>query len=298
MKKGFIYLMSTMVLLTPVSYAVEYTGVMEKVQKTNTLTVGYRKSSIPLSYAATTGKPMGYTIDLCSHIIADMKKELNKPNAKIVFHEVSLENRIPSVVNGVVDFECGASINTEERKKQVAFSYDYYVSGIKILTKTHSGIKGIKDLNHKKIAISTGTTTDERIKTYLQAHGLQAQLIYAKDHDQSFALLRSGEADAFIMNDVVLAGLRANAKDPLKYVIVDPALWTEAYAIMLPKEDHELKALVDNTLSRMMKEGIAASIYQKWFMENIPPKNANLQLPLNQKTKDIWSHPTDKEIPF
>lgn len=296
MKKIFIQLCGVMALLAPLAYAQEYTGTMKKIQDTNTISIGYRESSIPFSYLNEQQRPVGYAMDLCNQVVLDIKKTLNKPNLEVQLTPVTSQTRIPLMMNGTVDLECGSTTNSIERQKQVSFSDSYYVTEVKILTKKGSAIKNLADLNNKTVVTTTGTTSDRYIQGYMQKHGLRAKYVYGKDHAESFLMVESDRADAFVMDDVLLAGLRANAKDPNAYVIVGDAISIEPYGVMMRKNDTDLKAAVDRSLEKLMKNGQAAKLYNKWFTQPIPPKGINLRLPLSPRLVELFAHPNDTGV--
>lgn len=276
--------------------AAEFTGTMKKIQETGVVTIGYRESSIPFSYLDDKQRPIGYAIDLCHQVVDDIKKTLHMPNLQVKLNPVTSQTRIPLMVNGTVDLECGSTTNSIERQKQVSFSNSYYVTAIKILAKANAGIKSLADLNGKTVVTTTGTTSDRYIKEYMQSKNMSVKSVYGKDHAESFLMVDSDRADAFVMDDVLLAGLRANAKNPKAYIIVGEAISVEPYGIMMRKGDDQLKKLADATLTRLMKSGEATKLYNQWFTQPIPPKGVNLQLPMSKELKAAFAQPTDKGI--
>jgi glutamate/aspartate transport system substrate-binding protein len=269
------------------------TGTLKKVAETNVITIGHRDASIPFSYLDDKQKPVGYAIDLCNAVVADIKKQLNKPGLVVKLVPVTSQTRIPLMVNGTIDLECGSTTNSKERQKQVAFSYAYYMTSVRMAVRAGSGIKTLADLNGKPVVTTTGTTSDRYIKQTEQGQNLDVKNLYGKDHAESFLMVETGRAAAFVMDDVLLAGLIANAKNPKDFAIVGPALSVEPYGIMMRRDDPQLKATVDATLARIYKSGEINAIYQKWFMSPIPPKGINLNLPMSDKLKEAIKTPTD-----
>jgi glutamate/aspartate transport system substrate-binding protein len=199
-------------------------------------------------------------------------------------------------MNGTVDIECGSTTNSLERQKQVSFSYSHYVTAVKILTKTNSGIKSMADFNGKTVVTTPGTTSNRYIKQYMQNKNMRMKNVYGTDHAESFSMLDSNRAAAFVMDDVLLAGLRANAKNPTHFAIVGEAIAIEPYGIMMRKGDDQLKQTVDKILATLMKNGTATQLYNKWFTKPIPLKNINLQLPMSKELQAAFKMPTDQGI--
>lgn len=269
---------------------------LQKIKDTGTITIGHRESSIPFSYLDGNQKPVGYSMDLCNKIVEEVKKELKMPALVTKLTPVTSQTRIPLMTNGTIDLECGSTTNSLERQKQVAFGVTTFVSPVRMVVKADSGIKSLDDLNGKAVATTTGTTSDRYIKQNEKGHNIDVKNVYGKDHAESFLMVETGRASAFVMDEVLLAGFVANAKNPKDFAIVGPALSTEPYGIMLRKDDPQFKALVDKTLSGLMKSGEINKIYAKWFTSPIPPKNVNLNLPMNAQLQEAIKNPNDKGI--
>ncbi len=269
---------------------------LQKIKDTGTITIGHRESSIPFSDLDGNQKPVGYSMDLCNKIVEEVKKELKMPALVTKLTPVTSQTRIPLMTNGTIDLECGSTTNSLERQKQVAFGVTTFVSPVRMVVKADSGIKTLDDLNGKAVATTTGTTSDRYIKQNEKGHNIDVKNVYGKDHAESFLMVETGRASAFVMDEVLLAGFVANAKNPKDFAIVGPALSTEPYGIMLRKDDPQFKALVDKTLSGLMKSGEINKIYAKWFTSPIPPKNVNLNLPMNAQLQEAIKHPNDKGI--
>ena len=269
---------------------------LQTIKDTGTIVVGHRESSIPFSYLDGNQKPVGYSMDLCNKIVEEVKKELKMPALVTKLTPVTSQTRIPLMTNGTIDLECGSTTNSLERQKQVAFGVTTFVSPVRMVVKADSGIKTLDDLNGKAVATTTGTTSDRYIKQNEKGHNIDVKNVYGKDHAESFLMVETGRASAFVMDEVLLAGFIANAKNPKDFAIVGPALSTEPYGIMLRKDDPQFKALVDKTLSGLMKSGEINKIYAKWFTSAIPPKNVNLNLPMNAQLQEAIKNPNDKGI--
>lgn len=290
--KATIALCVAAAISAPLS-AAELTGTLKKIAETGTITLGIRESSIPFSYLDDANKPIGYSIDLCDLIVADVKKALNKPGLVVKHVPVTSQTRIPLMTNSTIDLECGSTTNSKERQKQVAFGVSTFVTAVRMAVKSNANIKSLDDLNGKPVVTTTGTTSDRYIKQNEQGHNLDVKNLYGKDHAESFMMLDSGRAEAFVMDDILLAGFIAGAKNPKDFAIVGPALSVEPYGIMLRKDDPEFKTLVDNTLKGVMKSGEINKLYAKWFTQPIPPKNINLNLPMSDKLKEAIKNPND-----
>jgi glutamate/aspartate transport system substrate-binding protein len=282
-------------LLATVAVAqAQTTDTLKKIKETGSVTMGVRGSSGALSYTLGEGKYVGYHVELCQRALEDIRKQLGLAKLDIKYQEVTSANRIPLVQNGTVDIECGSTTNNEARAKDVAFAHTAYVEEVRILTKVNSGIKSIADLNGKTVATTTGTTSVQLLRKHERATGVDFKEVFGKDHADSFLLLESGRADAFVMDGQIVAGLAAKSKNPADFHIVGEVLSVEPIAIMVRKDDPAFLAAVNKTLDGLMKSGEIAKIYDKWFMQPIPPTSTKVGLPASEATKAAWANPNDK----
>jgi glutamate/aspartate transport system substrate-binding protein len=267
---------------------------LKKIKDSGVVTEGVRESSGALAFTLGDGRYTGFHYDVCAHIIADIQKQLGLSKLEVKYQPVTSQNRIPLVQNGTVDLECGSTTNNATRQKDVAFAPTLYVEEVRIATKKSSGIKSIADLNGKTVATTTGTTSVQLLRKNKRAAGMDFKELNGKDHSDSFLLLDSGRADAFVMDGQILAGLISKAKNPSDYAIVGEVLSVEPIAIMFRKDDPALKKAVDDSVKAMVKSGEVAKLYDKWFMQPIPPSNTKVGLPASDATKAAWASPNDK----
>jgi glutamate/aspartate transport system substrate-binding protein len=277
---------------TPAAFAQQST--LDKMRSSGAVTMGVRESSGALSYTLGDGKYAGFHVEICNTVLRDIQKQLNMKTLDIKYSPVTSQNRIPLLQNGTVDIECGSTTNNATRQKDVAFAVTTYVEEIRIAVKANSGITSLNQLNGKKVATTTGTTSVQLLRKHERATGVNFEEIFGKDHSDSFLLLESGRADAFVMDGSILAGNIANARNPGDYRIVGEVIAVEPIAIMMRKDDPSFKKAVDENIIKMMKDGTLTKLWDKWFMQPIPPKNARVGLALSDSTKQAWSGPNDR----
>jgi glutamate/aspartate transport system substrate-binding protein len=266
-----------------------------KVKNSGVITMGVRDSSGALSYTLGDGKYVGYHVELCQRIIANLEKQVGK-KLEVKYLPVTSQNRIPLVTNGTVDIECGSTTNNLARQKDVAFADTTYVEEVRIAVRANSGINSLAQLNGKTVATTTGTTSVQLLRKNERAKNANFNEVFGKDHADSFLMLESGRADAFVMDGQILAGNIAGSKAPADFKIVGEPISVEPIAIMLRKDDPAFKKVADDTLKDLMKSGEIAKIYDKWFIQPIPPKGAKLNLPASDATKQAWASPNDKPV--
>ena len=276
----------------PAAFAQQST--LDKMRSSGAATMGVRESSGALSYTLGDGKYAGFHVEICNTVLRDIQKQLNMKTLDIKYSPVTSQNRIPLLQNGTVDIECGSTTNNATRQKDVAFAVTTYVEEIRIAVKANSGITSLNQLNGKKVATTTGTTSVQLLRKHERATGVNFEEIFGKDHSDSFLLLESGRADAFVMDGSILAGNIANARNPGDYRIVGEVIAVEPIAIMMRKDDPSFKKAVDENIIKMMKDGTLTKLWDKWFMQPIPPKNARVGLALSDSTKQAWSSPNDR----
>ena len=267
---------------------------LQKVAAANKISVSYREASVPFSYLIGSKTAIGFSVELTEAVIDDVRKKLKKPNLEVNTMAVTSQNRIPLMVNGTIDLECGSTTNNSTRAKDVTFSTNIFYTGTRLLTKKDSGIKNYADLAGKTVASTTGTTNAQVIRKYSADKKLDMQIVLGKDHDDSLLLVENDRAKAFAMDDILLFGLRANSKNPAALEVVGDSIQVEPYACFMRKDDPEFKKLVDGTLARLIKTGEFNRLYTKWFMSPIPPKGVNLNLPMSAELKDNLKAMSDK----
>ena len=264
---------------------------LAKIAESGKITLAYRESSVPFSYLEGPGKPIGFSVELSNAVVEAVKKKLNKPN---LLMPVTSQNRIPLITNGTIDLECGSTTNNTARGKDVAFAINHFYTGTRLLVKKSSKIKDYADLAKKTVASTTGTTNVLVMRKYNIEKNLGMNIVLGKDHADSFLLLESDRAAAFAMDDILLFGLIANAKTPSDFEVVGESLQVEPYACMLPKDDPAFKKVVDDTFAAMMKSGEFEKLYDKWFMQPIPPRGVPLNLPMSPQLKENLKVLSDK----
>lgn len=269
------------------------TPVLQRIEQTGVLRIAHRESSVPFSFVAD-GKPYGYAIDLCLRVADALRGALRLPGLKVEFVPVTPASRIAAIVDGKADLECGSTTNNRERRAQVAFTIPHYIAGSRMLVKTDSGIRKLGDLRGKTVVSTVGTTSLAVVRQINGSGAMQIHVVEAKDHAEAFTMVEQGKADAFVMDDVLLYGLRANARDPARYTVTDEMLTIEPYAIMLSKQDAEFKRLVDKTLIAAIYSLDTQKLYKKWFQSPIPPQGVNLDIPMSYLLRDSFKFPSDK----
>ena len=269
-------------------------GTLKQVKERGVFAIGNRESSLPLSYLDNGGQPIGFSVELCRNVADAVRAKLGMPDIKTTFVTVTSATRIPLVQNGTVDIECGSTVNYLSRQKQVAFSVTTFPVQKQILTKVDSGIHGIDDLKGKTVAITQGTDTLELFNKLNTERKLDLRIVQGKDHAESFLLVSTGRAVAFVDDSVLMAAFRATARDPEAWVVVPGNPDIDPYALMFRKDDSTFKALVDETVVGLMKSGKFAEIYARWFEQPIPPRGVNFQLPMPESLKALIANPNDK----
>lgn len=267
---------------------------LAKIKDSGVIVLGHRDASIPFSYLADGPNPIGYSHDLQLKVVEAVKKQLKMPNLQVKYNLVTSQTRIPLVQNGTVDLECGSTTNNLERQKQVAFSVGIFEIGTRLMAAKTSGVKDFPDLKGKNVVTTAGTTSERLLKAMNAEKQMGMNIISAKDHGESFLMLESGRAIAFMMDDALLYGEMAKAKNPANWVVTGKPQSFEIYGCMLRKDDPAFKKVVDDAIKATFKSGEVNKIYSKWFMSPVPPKGLNLNFPMSDEFKELVAKPTDK----
>jgi glutamate/aspartate transport system substrate-binding protein len=274
------------------------TGTMKKLRDTGEIVLGVRDASIPFSYADDSGQSIGYSVDLCMRVVDHLRQVMKMPGLKVRQQLVTSANRVPLVTNGTVDLECGSTVNNLERQKTVAFSLTTFIVNTKFIAKTSSGIQKVTDLKGKTVAVTGGTNTMGKITALNKQMDLGVSIINGKDHAESFLLLTTDRVAAFSEDDILLAGLAANSQTPngFRLISIDGML-ADPYALMMRRDDPQFKAAVDAGLREVFASGDIQRIYDKWFVQPIPPHNVVLNFPMSDQLKRAIAKPTDSGDP-
>lgn len=261
---------------------------LKKIRETKTASIGVRDSAAPLSYATGNGAYAGYHVDICRQVLEELV-----PGVKISYVSVTSTNRIPLVQNGTTVMECGSTTNTDARQKDVAFSLTTFVAEIRMAVKKSSGIQSVAQLEGKTAVSTSGGTGLTMLRKIQKTQNLKFDVLAGRDHAESFLLLESGRADAFVLDDNVIAGLIALSAQPQDYILVGEPMSADPNAVMLPKNDPAFKAAVDGVMARMMRSGEMAALYDKWFMKPIPPRNVTVGLSMSSTLRRLFKEPND-----
>jgi glutamate/aspartate transport system substrate-binding protein len=274
------------------------TGTLKNIKETGTITLGFRDSSIPFSYLDDNQKPIGFAMDICYRIVDAVKKELKLDKLEVKLNPVTSSTRIPLLANGTIDLECGSTTNNAEREKQVAFTNTHFLTASRFVSKKSAKIGSIDGLKGKPVVSTAGTTNIKQLTEANAARNLGVTIIPAKDHAEAFLMVETDRAAAFVMDDILLASLVAGSKDPGAYVISSDAFSKpEPYGIMLRRDDPAFKKVVDAATAALYQSGEGERLYDKWFMQKIPPKGLNLNTPIGPELKHEFAHPSDSPDP-
>ena len=277
--------------------AQELTGTLKKIKDAGAITIGHRDASVPFSYYDDKQQPVGYAMDLCMRVVDAVKSELKTPKLEVKYQLVTSANRIPLMANGTIDLECGSTTNNLDRQKQVAFATTHFVTANRFVSKKASNIKALADLKGKTVVSTAGTTNIKQITEINAQQNMGMNILSANGHAEAFQMVETGRAVAFVMDDILLYSLVAQARAPGDYVISSEALSVEPYGIMLRRDDAAFKKVVNGAINGLYKSGQVNAIYQKWFLKPIPPRNINLNVPMSAPLKKVIANPTDSGDP-
>lgn len=267
---------------------------LARIKERKTIIIAHRAASIPISYLAEDSKPLGYAMDICSKVVERIKRELKLPQLAVSYLLVNPSNRFIAIQEEKADLECGNTANTAERRKQVAFTIPYFFSTTRILTKVDSSIKNWADLAQKRVLIARASTTANLLRQQTRLSDTALTLVETSSARAGFELLQEGKADALVMEEVSLAGLRASAEQSDKWKITGDGIGIEAQSIMFAKDDPNLKIIVDKEIAKLINEGELSKLYDKWFMQPLPTTGVNYGLPMSFLLRDSLRFPSDK----
>jgi glutamate/aspartate transport system substrate-binding protein len=278
--------------------AEELSGTLKKIRDTGSIALGFRDSSIPFSYLDDDQKPIGYAMDICYAIVDAVKRELKFDRLAIELVPVSSSTRIPLLANGTIDLECGSTTNNPERQRQVAFSHTHFLTATRFISKKANKLDRIEDLRGKSVVATSGTSNIKQLIEANAARNLGINVIHAKDHAEAFLMVENDRAVAFAMDDILLAAFAVGARNPEIYAISSEAFSKpEPCGIMLRRDDPAFKKVVDEATAALYRSAEGPKLYDKWFMQKIPPKGLNLLVPMGAELRHEFADPSDSPDP-
>jgi len=285
-------------LAVAIPSAAQETGTLKKIRDTGEIVLGVRDASIPFSYADDSGQSIGYSLDLCMRVVDKLRQALKMPGLKVRQQLVTSANRVPLVLNGTVDLECGSTVNNIDRQKTVAFSLTTFIVNTKFIAKSSSNIQKLADLKGKTVAVTGGTNTMQKITAINKQMNLDLSIINGKDHAESFLLLANDRVAAFSEDDILLAGLAATSQTPTGFRLISiDGMLADPYALVMRRDDPQFKAAVDAALRDVFASGDIQRIYEKWFLRAIPPRGVVLNFSMGDQLKRVVAKPTDSGDP-
>ena len=243
---------------------------LANIAKAHVVRLGYRESSPPFSFLDQANRPIGYSLELCEAIVDEISTEVDDPDLRIEYVKVTSDDRIPAVVQGKIDLECGSTTANAERAKQVAFSPLMFVAGTKLMVPKASTISAPKDLQGKTVVVTKGTTNEQAMHAVDKKFALGLNIVASPDHEQSYQMLVSGKADAFATDDILLYGLIARHKSQDKFRVTGDYLSYDPYGIMFRKGEPQLAAVVERTFRKLATNHDLVPLYNKWFVARLP----------------------------
>jgi len=267
------------------STPVELTGTLKKARASGMLTLAHRESSVPFSYLSARGEPIGYSIELCRKLAEAIGAQIGR-ELVLKWMPVTAETRIEAIASGQADLECGSTTSNLERRKRVAFSPTFFVSGTKLMVKSGSPVKSFRDLPGKTVVVTAGTTNEQTMRDVAKKFRLDFRLLVARDHAESFARVAEGAADAFATDDVLLYGLIAQNQAKGKYRVIGEFLSYDPYGIMYRKGDAQMAALVTAAFHDLAEDGEIERQYKRWFLQRLP-SGASIDLPMSPQLETI-----------
>jgi glutamate/aspartate transport system substrate-binding protein len=278
--------------------AEDLSGTLKKIKETGSISLGFRDSSIPFSYLDDNQKPVGYAMDICYAIVDAVKKELKLDQLAVELVPVSSSPRIPLLANGTIDLECGSTTNNPERQRQIAFSYTHFLTATRFISKKANKLDRIEDLRGKSVVATSGTSNIRQLIETNAARNLGINVIHAKDHAEAFLMVENDRAVAFVMDDILLAAFAVGSKNPDAYSISSDAFSKpEPCGIMLRRDDPAFKKVVDDATAALYQSAEGPKLYEKWFMQKIPPKGLNLNVPMGAELRHEFAKPSDSSDP-
>lgn len=279
-------------ICAPLHAADQPEGRLKRIKDTGIIVISHAETGMPFSYVDKTG-PVGFGVDISRRVADAVKSHLGLAELRIRWNPVTLSTRFPMIVTNTVDLECVTTTNTQARQKLVSFSNTFYIATEGIATRRNSGINDYADLAGKRVAVARGTTNEAALRALSAAKNLNITILPEQSNRRAMGALVEGRADAYVAAAPIAAGEMLRLTDPSPLHIVGHGSYKEAYGCMLPRGDAAFKQVVDEALARMMTSGEMERIYNRWFMDPVPPFGRSVRLPLDEENHKLYSAPND-----
>ena len=277
------------------------TGTLKTIEARGTILIGYRETAPPFSFLNPGKQPVGFSIDLCHGIAEDVAKALNRdlldPGApawqtgiRIVMVPVAADERLPKIMSGAIDLECGSTTDNVEREKQVAFSPVFFLAGTKLLVPLVDGataIQSYRALAGKTVVVGAGTTNAAVMHRLAASLNPPLTVQEVPDLDSAYAALAAGKATAFASDDILLAGFVATKPDGHNFGVTGDYLSYEPYAIGFRRNDPDFATLVHDSFARMASEGTLYALYKRWLIDTLP-NGERMNLPISPQLAEMY----------
>ncbi|UWU93095.1 amino acid ABC transporter substrate-binding protein [Bradyrhizobium sp. CB1015] len=260
---------------------------LSAIKSAHTVRLGYRESSPPFSFLDQSGRPIGYSLELCEAIVEEIGVEVDDPNLRIDYVKVTSDDRIDAVLQNKIDLECGSTTANAERGKRVAFSPLMFVAGTKLMVPKASAVGAVTDLTARTVVVTKGTTNEQAMHAADKKFSLGLNIVTAPDHEQSYQMLADGKADAFATDDILLFGLIARHKAQDKFRVTGDYLSYDPYGIMFRKGEPQLAAVVERAFRKLGSNRDLVPLYNKWFTARLPT-GERLNVPISLQLEEAF----------
>ena len=274
-------------------------GRLDKIRETGSITLGHPESSVPFAYLDGNQKPIGYSVEICEHVVKAVQQALKLPKLDVRYNPTTSATRIPLLANGTIDLECGNTTNLPERHKFVSFAPTTFVAQVVLLARKDGGVdvNDLASFRGKSIAAQAGGQTFKLVTQLNAKNDYGITMMPAKDTAETFLMVQNGRAAGSANDDGLAYGAVASSKSPDDFIISKKGLEVAPYGIVEPKDDPEFKKVVDDAVIALMKDGTVAKLYDKYFNSPIPPRGINLRYPMSDVLKKALANPTDSGDP-
>ncbi len=272
---------------------------LDKIRETGSITLGHPESSVPFAYLDGNQKPIGYSVEICEHVVKAVQQALKLPKLDVRYNPTTSATRIPLLANGTIDLECGNTTNLPDRHKFVSFAPTTFVAQVVLLARKDGGVdvNDLASFRGKSIAAQAGGQTFKLVTQLNARNDYGITMMPAKDTAETFLMVQNGRAAGSANDDGLAYGAVASSKNPDDFIISSKGLEVAPYGIVEPKDDPAFKKGVDDAVIALMKDGTVARLYDKYFNSPIPPRGINLRYPMSDVLKRALANPTDSGDP-
>lgn len=226
---------------------------------------------------------------------ADLARALAETWAvEVEFVQVTRQTAVDMLISGAVDLLIAAQPHIRGLDSRVEYSQSYFPASQVMAVRDDDGATVLGHMEGRKIGVVMGTRGEQAVSDWLNRSGITVTVERFVNLDQALSALLTSAVDGVVESRVRLARAFPEAGTVR---LLDEPVWAEPYAVVLRRQDVNLRNLVNKTLQFLATSGKLNEIHQTHFSgANYPGENLTIWSALGEDAPNPAQFSTD--IPF